>query len=514
MDLPGVDHSLHQILREAGLDVPSGLGNPLIKSLTCDSRSAAKGSLFLGLPGEKVDGGIFWPEAFKSGAVAAVIGPAAAKKCPPAIEDVVIIVPEPVGKIVGELAAAFWQFPSERVPLIGVTGTNGKTTTTFLIEHLSNSLARPTALFGTLVNRWPRHSGISTHTTAFADVLQDQLAEAVSQGVELAVMEVSSHALFQHRVAGCQFAGAVFTNLTQDHLDYHNSMEEYFETKALLFEPPLFKRGADKTVVNIDNEWGAKLAERLGDSCWRSSLSEKVIKSSLPELTMTQVEMTSRGFKGVLRSPLGEGAFVSPLIGRFNLMNLLQSVGVLLQQGFPLDPLLEAVNEFSGVPGRMERVQIPSSLGSLRHLPEVIVDYAHTPDGLKNALIALRPFAKGELVCVFGCGGDRDRGKRSQMGAVAAQLADRIILTSDNPRTEGPQDILDDVLKGVPLKTQMEVVVDRASAIELAISKSSVADVVLIAGKGHEDYQIIGLDKIYFDDREEARQALRKRKSN
>jgi UDP-N-acetylmuramoyl-L-alanyl-D-glutamate--2,6-diaminopimelate ligase len=323
-------------------------------------------------------------------------------------------------------------------------------------------------------------------------------------------MEVSSHALEQRRVAGCHFAGAVFTNLTQDHLDYHPSMEAYFEAKAMLFSP---ERLDGSAVVNIDDPWGARLAERLseslGDRLWRSSLAATASGSGPgdpAELRLEDLAFAADGVSGTLITPLGRGPFRSPLVGRFNLMNLLQAVGV-LHQGLPLPQLLEAIPSFRGVPGRMERVVLPQAA----ELPAVLVDYAHTPDGLENALAACRPFCQGRLVCVFGCGGDRDRGKRPQMAAIAARLADRVVVTSDNPRTEDPQRILDDVVAGIPAGTDLTVEVDRAAAIAAAIAEAGPRDLLLIAGKGHEDYQILGTTKIHFDDREEAERALRAR---
>ncbi|MFM9071905.1 MAG: Mur ligase family protein, partial [Cyanobium sp.] len=305
-----------------------------------------------------------------------------------------------------------------------------------------------------------------------------------------------------HRVAGCRFSGAVFTNLTQDHLDYHPSMEAYFEAKSLLFSSPLLQGGA---VENVDDPWGARLAERLraeGKPCWRSSLARDDM-----ELAVQELQMASDGVRGVLITPEGSGPFRSPLVGRFNLMNLLQSVGILQLQGFALPRLLEAIPSFRGVPGRMERVPAP---GGAPH-PSVLVDYAHTPDGLENALAACRPFTTGRLICVFGCGGDRDRTKRPQMGGIAARLADSVVVTSDNPRTEDPLRILDDVMAGIPVDTSVVVEADRAQAIAGAIAGAGVDDLVLIAGKGHEDYQILGTTKIHFADREEAEKALRRR---
>ena len=498
----------HSLLQLAGLSVPTKLPNPLIAGVTSDTRFVKKGFLFIGLPGKSVDGGIFWQEAFSAGASAAVIGQEAAKEKPPDIKDSVLVVPSSVAHWAGELSAVFWGTPSSHLNLIGVTGTNGKTTTSHLIEYLSSFCGCPSSLFGTLVNRWPGYSSGSKHTTEFSDVLQAQLASALKAGAQLAAMEVSSHALDQNRVSGCRFSGAIFTNLTQDHLDYHENMEAYFEAKALLFQPPLFDNQSPQAVVNIDNIWGQKLAKRLGDKCWKSSLLQDSPHSSKPELTISDLKVVNGRFSGVLSSPVGHGEFSSPLLGRFNLMNLLQAVGVLLQHGFPISDLLSGINSFPGVPGRMERVQLGDS-SMQNKLPMVLVDYAHTPDGLENALIASRPFVKGKLICLFGCGGDRDRGKRPQMGQIASSLSDLIVVTSDNPRTEDPQQIINDILKGISIESSKIIEPDRATAIDNAISIASANDLILIAGKGHEDYQILGVEKIYFDDRKQAMKALR-----
>lgn len=496
-------HRLHALLQQVGLAAAGPWAMAEVASISCDSRRLGPGTLFIGLPGTQVDGGVFWRQALAAGAPMALISPAAAAVDPPAPTDPVLVLSDPVARWAGLLAAAFWGQPSQRLALIGVTGTNGKTTTTHLIEHLAAAAGRPSALFGTLVNRWPGHSVTAQHTTAFADLLQAQLAQAAEAGARIAAMEVSSHALDQQRVAGCRFAGAVFTNLTQDHLDYHPSMEAYFEAKAQLFGADLLAGGA---VVNGDDPWGAQLAQRLqgrlAEQCWRSSLLDPSA-----ELTIRELEMGSVGVRGRLVTPAGEGVFQSPLVGRFNLMNLLQAVGVLLQQQLPLELLLQGLPGFRGVPGRMERVVVGDGAGA----PAVLVDYAHTPDGLENALAACRPFTRGRLICVFGCGGDRDRSKRPLMGAIAARLADQVVVTSDNPRTEDPQQILADVVAGIPAGASLQVEGDRATAIAGAVTEARPGDLVLIAGKGHEDYQILGTTKIHFDDREEAEKALRAR---
>jgi UDP-N-acetylmuramoyl-L-alanyl-D-glutamate--2,6-diaminopimelate ligase len=262
-------------------------------------------------------------------------------------------------------------------------------------------------------------------------------------------------------------------------------------------------------VVNSDDPWGARLAQRLGARCWRCSLEAS--SSEQAELGFRNLEISASGVGGILWSPLGEGPFRSPLLGRFNLMNLLEAVAALLQQGLPLADLLAAAASFPGVPGRMQRVVAPNQPAGqtgARPQPAVLVDYAHTPDGLESALAACRPFSQGQLICVFGCGGDRDRGKRPLMGAIAARLADRVAVTSDNPRSEAPAQILEDVVAGIPAGTDLRVEADRAVAIADAIATARSEDLVLIAGKGHEDYQILATGRIHFDDREQAEQAL------
>ncbi len=502
-------NTLHSLFREAGIKIPSSR-NPLIRGICCDSRLVKEGDLFFGLSGNNVDGGSFWAEALAKGATAVVISSSSSFPVPESQKDFFVFVPDPVAHWMGEVASLFWGMPSLKMNLIGVTGTNGKTTTTHLIEHLSGFSGTPASLFGTLLNRWPNHSEVALQTTRFSNVLHSQLSAAIDSGARLGAMEVSSHALDQNRVAGLRFSGAVFTNLSQDHLDYHDSMDSYFEAKSHLFEEPLLQPGNARAISNIDNEWGEKLALSLGDICWRSSLDYKKIKSHKPELFITDIQNNSHGLKGIIHTPLGETSFQSNLVGRFNLMNILQAVGVLVQRGFDLSTLVDALKYFSGVPGRMEIVK-PAEFLDNNKIPTVVVDYAHTPDGLAQALKASRPLTGRHLICVFGCGGDRDRGKRPQMGLIASQLADKVIITSDNPRTEDPNAILHDISSDIPIGDQLIIEPDRASAIEIAISIADATDVVLIAGKGHEDYQIIGNQRNYFDDRELSKQILKQR---
>ncbi len=498
---------LHTLLKAIDLEVPPGLANPEIKNLSSDSREIKKGDLFLGLDGEKVDGGIYWAKAIERGACAAIISKNASFLNPPTLEDPVVIIPDPVSLFMGKLAAFFWGKPSSKTCLIGVTGTNGKTTTSFLIEFLTTSLGYPSALFGTLINRWPNYEETSKYTTTFAVPLQAQLNKAVQAGVEYAALEVSSHALSQNRVAGCEFSGAIFTNLSRDHLDYHDSMESYFEAKASLFREHLIEDNCPRAVVNIDDKWGALLAKELNQKCWTCSLKENSQTREKSDLYFSNLQIMQDGYMGKLHTPFGAENFSSPLVGDFNLMNILQAVGILVQRGFPLNDLVAALEKFPGVPGRMQLINM-DGFKVKDGYPLVIVDYAHTPDGLQNALIASRSFTNKKIICVFGCGGNRDKGKRPKMGEVAAKFADYVVVTSDNPRKEDPSEIIKDIKKGITVDSEIAVEPERSTAIQLAIEKAEKNDVVLIAGKGHEDYQILKGQTIYFDDRKQARKAL------
>tara|TARA_Y100001968_G_scaffold333942_1_gene401525 strand:- start:4582 stop:6075 length:1494 start_codon:yes stop_codon:yes gene_type:complete len=489
-----------------GVIIPDKYRKIKISGVKSDSREIMRGDLFVGLPGTKYDGGMFFKEAFSAGAEAVLISKVIQNSIKYKENKPIIFISENIEKVLGDAASKFWGEPSSKLKLIGVTGTNGKTTLAHLIEHITISLGYPTALFGTLYNRWPGYKIESTHTTVFADKLQFYLSKAVNAGAQFAVMEVSSHALAQNRVSGCKFSGVIFTNLSQDHLDYHISMKNYFEAKRLLFEKPLFEFSKTKPVVNIDNEWGQDLAKYLDNRCWKCSLEDR---SS--DFYIVDYRETKQTVNCLIRTPFGEGNLVSPLIGKYNLMNALQAVGSLIQYEIPLEKILSGLKSFKGVPGRLERIILPRSTEKTEHkLPIVLVDYAHTPDGLKNALIACRTLANKKLICVFGCGGDRDRLKRPQMGLIASTLSDYIVLTSDNPRTEDPSEIISEIIKGIKYKNNLIIKPNRAEAIASAINESSSNDVVLIAGKGHENYQIIGDKRIHFDDREIARECLLK----
>lgn len=474
-----------------------------VKGLSTNSLACQSGDVFIGMPGTRVDGGEFWSGAIAAGAIAAVISQQAASKAMnhqhEASASACLLPAEDMVQTCAQLATTFYGHPAQQLKLVGVTGTNGKTTTTHLIEFLLNQVQQPTALLGTLYTRWPGFQQTAVHTTPFAVELQKQLAEAIAAGCQYGVMEVSSHALAQGRVMGCAFEVGVFTNLTQDHLDFHRDMDDYFAAKALLFSPHYL---TGRAIVNQDDPYGQRLIAQLaGDRLWTYSTQDASADLWTGDLTYGPASVS-----GILHTPHGNAPFVSPLVGQFNLANLLAAVGAALHLGIELDTIVAALPEFAGVPGRMEQVSI-----SPQQDISVIVDYAHTPDSLENLLRAARPFIPGKMICVFGCGGDRDRTKRPQMGQIAADLADVAYVTSDNPRTENPQRILDDILAGIPESAHPIVIGDRAEAIQKAILTAQPGDGVLIAGKGHEDYQILGTEKIHFDDREQAREALRQR---
>ncbi|MBH8563382.1 UDP-N-acetylmuramoyl-L-alanyl-D-glutamate--2,6-diaminopimelate ligase [Nostoc sp. CENA67] len=480
-----------------GVELPPGFEDAEVEGLKTNSHACGVGDLFIGMPGTRVDGGEFWASAIASGAVAAIVSPEAIQKNPPTSEAVVSA--NNMNQACAQIASAFYGYPGQKLKMVGVTGTNGKTTTTHLIEFLLNKANLSTALMGTLYTRWAGFEQTAAYTTPFAVELQQQLAQAVDAGCEFGVMEVSSHALAQGRVLGCQFEVAVFSNLTQDHLDYHTDMEDYFAAKALLFSSDYLK---GRAIINADDAYGQQLIAGLNaEQVWSYSVNH-----NSADLWMSDLNYEPNGVSGTLHTPKGDVAFRSPLVGQYNLENLLAAVGAVLHLGVDLNLVASVIPEFPGVPGRMERVQITSKQDI-----SVIVDYAHTPDSLENLLKAARPFIPGKMICVFGCGGDRDRTKRPKMGKIAADLADVAVVTSDNPRTEDPERILQDILAGIPPTANPTVIGDRATAIRTAILQAQPGDGVLLAGKGHEDYQILGTEKIHFDDREHARDALQER---
>ena len=473
-----------------------------VTGLCANSQAIAPGNLFIGMPGTRVDGGEFWHSAVEKGAIAALITPAALAAKPDSNSQALVLTTSDVPKACAELAAAFYNQPAKAMQMVGVTGTNGKTTTTHLIEYFLNQAQQRTAILGTLYTRWPGHEKVAVHTTPFSIDLQAELSSAHEADCQNAVMEISSHALAQHRAWSIPFEVAVFTNLTQDHLDYHKDLDDYFEAKALLFNTDYLK---GRAIINKDDAYGQKLIKRAE----RRPLWTYSIEDTSADLYTADLTYGPTGVGGTLCTPAGKQSFTSPLVGQFNLENLLAAVGAALHLGVDLAQIVQSLPAFLGVPGRMERVQVEDGQDI-----SVIVDYAHTPDSLDNALKAARPFVAGQLICVFGCGGDRDRTKRPKMGRIAYEQSDRAIVTSDNPRTEDPEQILKDVVAGIEAELDdQQVIGDRAQAIRSAILNAQPGDGIVIAGKGHEDYQILGTEKIHFDDREQSRAALEARLS-
>jgi len=474
----------------SNLNIDSELLNN-ITGITYDSRKVEPGNVFVCIKGEHTDGHNYMQQAIENGAVLIIAQKQLGDiSCPQVVVDDTKLA-------LAQLSAKFYNYPSKKLGMIGVTGTNGKTTVTHIVEAIFEKAGISCALIGTLGNRLSSAADYvsSDHTTPQANDLQQIMASFVEKGIQRAVMEVSSHALEQNRVAECEFSGAVFTNLTQDHLDYHITMENYFEAKSLLLN--LLKNDA-YAVINADDEYFQRLNPE-GVRVFTYGLINN------PAIKAENIVYSASGSTFLCRTPLGDKNVSIKLTGQFNVYNVLAAIGVGIAEGIDLNTCIDAVENISGIPGRFEVVS---------HEPLVIVDYAHTPNGLENVLEAAKELVpiKGRLVCVFGCGGDRDITKRPKMGRIAEKYCDRVIITSDNPRTEDPQQIITDILTGINALDSKKIIVerDRTIAIEQAILNSQPDDVIIIAGKGHEDYQIIGNKKHHFDDREKARDALKK----
>ena len=481
----------------AGVD--GGGATPLdleVGEVRDDSRAVARGDLFVATRGQTVDGHDYLGAAGERGAVAAVVDDGAAQ----GFAGVRVRVRSST-RALATIAANRWGRPADAMTLVAVTGTNGKTTTTFLVEGLVRAAGGVPGVLGTVTYRYGSVVREAPFTTPTPLVLHATLAEMRAAGVTHVAMEASSHALELGRLDGVRFAVAAFTNLTQDHLDFHGTMQAYAESKAKLFREHLTKDGVG--VVNMDNEWGAFMLQEV------RGRAVAVATSGVPDVLLMRSKQTVDGIDAEFMTPLGAVRVRSPLIGAFNLENLAVGVGVGVGLGLTADQIARGLGSVHGVPGRVERV--PDERGPGRGFG-VFVDYAHTPDALERVMAALRPLARGRLIVVFGCGGDRDKTKRPKMGRAVARDAELPIVTSDNPRTEEPRAIIEMILDGVrEVRADGFVVeVDRRRAIAAAVEAARPGDIVLIAGKGHEDYQILGKQKHHFDDREEAAAALAK----
>jgi UDP-N-acetylmuramoyl-L-alanyl-D-glutamate--2,6-diaminopimelate ligase len=473
-------------------EVLAPLGVPFA-GLAIDSREVRPGDLFLALPGDSADGRRFIAQAIASGAAGV------AWESRDFAWNATWRVPNvPVAGLrerVGEIADAFFGHPSRHMTMVGVTGTNGKTSCSHWIAQAFSSLGRKAAVIGTVGSGFPGELAAARNTTPDAVSLHRQLADLLAQGARACAMEVSSHGLDQGRVNAVAFDTALFTNLSRDHLDYHGSMEAYGAAKARLFQWP----GLRHAVLNLDDAFGRRLAESI-DRTRTSVLGYGIGRG---DIAGHNLALTTRGLEMDVATPWGKARLTSPMLGEFNASNLLGVLGVLLGAGVPLPAAIDALARVHSVPGRMQLVREAGA-------PLVVIDYAHTPDALEKALGALRRLlpAGGRLFCVFGCGGDRDPGKRPLMGEVATRLAHHAVVTSDNPRSENPRSIIDAIVAGAHPNYSTEP--DRAAAIAHALYDARPGDVVLVAGKGHEAYQEVEGVHLPFDDAEVARELLRR----
>jgi UDP-N-acetylmuramoyl-L-alanyl-D-glutamate--2,6-diaminopimelate ligase len=472
----------------AGLTDAPLADDPEISGITLDSRAVQQGWLFIAVPGARTDGRVYIAGAYSRGAAATVYE---ANGFEPDARSANAIGVRALRRHIGTIADRFYGAPSRKLKVVGVTGTNGKTTTTHLLAQVLDRPEARCGLIGTLGSGFPGQLDPSLHTTPDAVSVHRLMAEFVSAGARTVCMEVSSHALDQARVAGVAFDIAVFTNLTRDHLDYHGDMDAYAGAKARLFDIPDLK----VAVINRDDAFGREIIERLRG---RTPVLSFGLQGG--DVQAKAVETSPDGLTLSIVTPHGGAQLQSPLLGRFNAANLLAVLAVLLAAGVPLAEAANTLAHARPVAGRMER------FGGSGDRPLVVVDYAHTPDALEKALQALREHTQGKLVCVFGCGGDRDRGKRPQMGRIAEQLADLVILTNDNPRHEDPATIINEIATG--MQSTPTAVPDRTQAIRMALSEARAGDIVLVAGKGHEDYQQVRDRRLAYSDRDTVRALL------
>ena len=494
---------LSELMGPLGIGVRENQADPRIASVHYRAQDVTPDGVFVAIPGLRHDGAAFIDQAVINGAAAIVVQAKAKKR--EAIKGVLVIeVPDARYALAG-MASQFYGRPSEKLVVIGITGTNGKTTTTYLIENILAAAGFSTGLIGTIDYRFGGQSFKNPVTTPESADLQSILADMLAAGVTHVVMEVSSHAIDLDRIAFCFMDLAVFTNLSQDHLDYHKDMQQYWACKKRLFTEHLLtgpKKALAKAVVNMADARGRDLVDEMEIPTVSVNVNEPA--------TVWSPHITARlgGIAAEIHTPEGDFEIKSPLLGAFNGENILCATGAGWALGVEATHLKTGVETLAGVSGRLE----PVSTSNGKH---VFVDYAHTPDALANVLAAARALSEGRLVCIFGCGGDRDQAKRSQMGAIAAKGADIVVVTSDNPRSEDPLSIINQIVEGIsqtgmapvgPEGTSGGYLIepDRRSAIAAGIKAANKKDIVVIAGKGHEDYQIIGDSRIDFDDRQVA----------
>ena len=507
----GVTMQLGRLLQPLNGYTLTGSTDVEIRGMTCDSRLVQPGHLFVALRGHLQDGHRFVADALDRGAVAVVAdrgGPVPARA-----GSTLVLVGDTRVALAG-LAAEYFGRPFEGLNLIGITGTNGKTTTSYLLESILVAAGARPGVFGTVNYRMPGTELPAPVTTPDPLVLMGILRQMADEGVTDVVMEVSSHALEQGRAAMCPFRVGVFTNLSRDHLDYHGSMEAYFEVKSRLFESlgSLGDASLARAVINVDDAAGRALLGKIRVPVLTYGTAPGA------DIRMEEVNLSRTGLTGRLVTPAGVVPVRSRLIGAFNVFNIMAASGAAAALGIDLETTARGIGALRGVPGRLEPVENPRAL-------TILVDFAHTPDALFNALRVVRSITRERIITVFGCGGDRDRGKRSEMGRIAAELSDLVIITSDNPRTEDPASIASSIEEGVRGGAGMQPLtgppgpgacgymldIDRRRAITTAVNAAGEGDLVLIAGKGHENYQIIGTERRAFDDRKVAAQAAQER---
>lgn len=482
-----------------------------IKNLTADSRQVKPGDLFIAVPGLTVDGRQYINEAIEKGASAicyeldAKLNSSKNSQINVAKPNIPIIPIPNLKGLVGPMAARFFDNPSEQISVIGITGTNGKTSVSHFIAQILSQSSIPCGVIGTLGTGFPGNLDPTYNTSQDAISFQKSLANAIKNGAKAMAIEATSHALTQNRVTGINFHTTIFTNLTRDHLDYHGDMKAYANAKQTLFSDfnPL------ANIINLEDEFGGQLwtnknlnknQQWIGYTTHPEIHHSQILSGSNAEnlkrsfITTHELVLNESGISALIQTPWGNGKLQCALLGRFNLSNILAALAAACLQGIPLEVVLKQIQSLKTVPGRMMR------FGGNANKPLVVVDYAHTPDALAKVLEALRAHCQGKLCCVFGCGGDRDRGKRPLMTAVVETLSDVFYLTQDNPRTEDPKQIFSDMIKGLKNPNHFNIEPDRKKAIFTAIQAADYQDIVLIAGKGHEDTQIIGNDKLPFSD--------------
>ena len=498
-----IDHAgqklSHLIL---GLPATNILGtmDRTIREIVYDSRKAGPGSLFVAIPGGTCDGGRFIKDAIAKGASAFITQTSldSLNGLDLGSRDVTALCVEDSRKALSIVSANFYRHPSEHLALTGITGTNGKTTTSYILEALFRAQGVQTGVIGTINYHYGDKRLAAPVTTPESLDLNRMLDAMLEEKIENCFLEVSSHALYQSRVRDMQFKVGIFTNLSRDHLDFHGDMENYKNAKKKLF----LDNRVQKKIFNIDDPIGREFAGEFKTDSFTTGIDSNA------DFKAENIVLTKAGCQFTLKTPFGAGEIHSNLLGRHNVHNLLSAAAGAMVQDVSLEKVQEVFRQIHPIPGRFENID--NDLGF-----SVLVDYAHTDDALCNAISAAKAFTEGKLIVVFGCGGDRDKGKRKAMGQAVLNEADFSIITSDNPRTEDPEQIIADILQGVPTSARegddYAAIINRQEAIEHAIHLAGKNDLVLIAGKGHEDYQILATQTIHFDDREVARSALRKR---